>query len=202
MMKRIAISILSLGLFVGCQQEAEKHRTPVIQNPQPVVASNESKDDSESEFVDIVATQSGRLEWISPKTNVNKNAPLYRIKNANAFKNLYSTKTTFRRELDSLITTCPDELNPIRDKWERFYASFRLDSLTPIFPKLEFKEEADHFGMNKFVNDYNNIVIFERGMKKYFVQAPVAMQEIQWFKKSGERIEKGEVIGKFKMQND
>ena len=200
MMKRIAISALCLGLFVACQQESSKPRTQEIRNPAPVVTTDERTEESVDVYIDIIASQSGRLEWIPSKKTVNKGAPLYRIKNATAFKDLYGYKMRFRRRLDSLITTSPDELNPIRGKWEQFYVSFRLDSLTPVFPELQFKEEVNHFGKNDFVNDYNQIVIFERGMKKYFVQASTTMNDVQWLKKNGERIEKGEVIGKFKMQ--
>jgi len=201
MMKRIAISTLFLGLIVACQQEPTKPRTPEIRNPEPVVEENEHQPEPNEGYANIVASQSGRLEWVATQSTVKKGHSLYRIKNAAAFKDLYRFKMTFKKRLDSLITTCPDALNPIRGKWENFYADFRLDSLTPIFPQLQFKEEADHFGKDEFVNDYNQIVIYERGMKKYFIQASTNLQDIEWFKKSGERIEKGEVIGQYSIRN-
>lgn len=203
MMKTVIGFTLLLIFVASCQQEQKKNKSDspqpskTIPTPKADVqsASNEETEDPAS-TIDIIATETGKLEWLSTKVTVKKGASLYRIKNGVAFKDLLGSKFSFKRRLDSLITTCPENLSVVRKKWSKFYADMKPDSLVPVFPKLDYREEADHFGMQSFINDYNRIVVAEKKMKDYFGLAKKNLKEVVWMKKAGDNVKKGEVIGK------
>jgi hypothetical protein len=155
-----------------------------------------------SESTDSVFSQnSGILEWLNPGKGIRKGAVLYRIDNSKSFELIYREKKKCKQLIDSLIQTCPDDLATVLPKWQLFSKNLKLDSLTPAFPKIAFREEAAHFGNSNFVATYNDLLKKERKMKSNFHLSKRDYAAIDWLTKRGAKVKKGQLIGIAKHKN-
>lgn len=144
----------------------------------------------------IYAHSSGKVEWITEKQNkISKRTHLFTINNTKVYLKLYNDKATFKFLLDSLIDYCPEEIQIVKPKWEKFDDQLRFDTLTPRFPKIDYKEEADYFATAKMINAYNKMLLQEKQMKNNFEFAQRDYTHVEWKIKKGQQVKKGQVIG-------
>lgn len=135
------------------------------------------------------------MEWLNQNGGIRKGANLYSIDNSKSFELIYNEKKKCKQILDSLIETCPNDLATVLPKWQSFSRNLKLDSLTPVFPKIAFREEATHFGNSEFVGTYNDLLKKERKMKSNFQLSKRDYTKIEWLTKRGQKVRKGELIG-------
>lgn len=143
----------------------------------------------------IFSQNSGTMEWLNTKKAIRKGTNLYSLDNSKSFELIYTEKKKCKQIIDSLIQTCPNDLATVLPKWQSFSNKLKLDTLTPVFPKIAFREEAAHFGNNDFIETYNDLLKKERKMKSNFQIAKAAYTEIQWRTKRGQKVKKGQLIG-------
>ncbi len=192
------VFFLFLILF-SCSDEPENaHVTQkhASESQEPAPESKDQNPSTVSENTDSIFSQNaGILEWLNPSKGIRKGAVLYRIDNSKSFELIYNEKKKCKQLIDSLIQTCPDDLAAVLPKWQLFSKNLKLDSLTPVFPKIEFREEAMHFGNSNFVATYNDLLKKERKMKNSFHLSKRDYASIDWLKKHGAKVKKGQLIG-------
>lgn len=175
------------------REDNSKHKLPETTDS---VKLEEEVYEHRSEFIydTIRAKTAGVIDWTRPNKKAKKGQPLFSFDNYEAFNALQEKKTAFKTTIDSLITSAKGDLNYVKPKWQKFERSLRADTLLPRFPKIQYREEGEHFGNETIVNAYNEIAGLERKMSADFVKAKGDYSEISWKIKKGTRVKKGQII--------
>lgn len=191
------------GVLIGVLFSCSGNEQPTVVTEKRTTASSTTTEepatvskieDNTPQFDTLRAAASGTIEWLSKKEKVSRGENLFQLDNKQAFESLNLQKKHCRFLIDSLIANCPENLNPVLNKWRNFSASLRFDTLTPEFPKIQFREEAEHFSSRDLVNAYNATVKKERGMKGNFGIANRSYVKIDWKIKKGQKVKKNQVI--------
>lgn len=199
-MKYLFLILITCYCCVSCSNSEQKNKTakpPASAIRQQKQASDISYPKETGLFHDtIYAHSDGKLEWLTTKHHqIRKNTHLFTINNSKAYLKLYNDKARFKFILDSLIDYCPADIQMIKPKWQKFDDQLRFDTLTPRFPQIEYKEEADYFATKELVDSYNKMLMQEKKMKNNFEFAKRDYTSVKWQVKAGQKVKKGQVVG-------
>ncbi len=145
----------------------------------------------------FLATENGIIEKINAKSTLKKGQIAFRLNNTERFTLHSKHKKVFQQQIISQLQFIPKENVELMQKWQTFAEAFRADTLLPIFPAFQYREEVQWFGDKQLINSFNQLVKEEKSISAFFVKFPASGNNIEWTVKAGDRIQKGDTLARY-----
>lgn len=116
----------------------------------------------------IRAKRTGKLERLIETPAFKKNDLLVQFDDYDSFVELSGEKESLKEELLGTVNNFPKTLEPVEKKWRDFANKLRPDKMLPVFPEIQYKEEAGVLEEINLVSKYNSLLKKEVEIGDYF----------------------------------
>lgn len=125
--------------------------------------------------LDLITEVSGRIEQVVPLKegqSFRKGQLLFKINDTEARLTLKAQKSTFLKDIASILPDFKIDFPESYAKWESYFNSIDVDKPLPELPKYSSSKEKTFLAVKNILTNYYNIRQREENLKKHSVYAP------------------------------
>ena len=127
---------------------------------------------------------------------------LFRVNNKEILTDLIQDKKILYNSISEISSQVEDKHPKEINKWNDFLNSIKPTSLLSVLPSFSSEREKELFEANGVITFYNDVMISEKQIEKYFYLAPYDGYFIKTYTRKSKNIKTRELVASISKNND